>query len=80
LPKPRLQIKVFRLIGNNKMALTAAQLICRFGFERPPRGLSTLRSVVMYGLGTFRTWRDVRPESAFGGKADIVIQVRHVGL
>ncbi len=21
--------------------------------------------------GTFRTWRDVRPESAFGGKAEV---------
>jgi hypothetical protein len=23
-------------------------------------------------VGTFRTWRDVRPESAFGGKAEII--------
>jgi len=23
------------------------------------------------GIGTFRTWRDVRVESAFGGKAEV---------
>src|SRR6478736_6559096 len=29
-------------------------------------------------LGTFRTWRDVRLESAFGGKADMGRTSRHV--
>jgi hypothetical protein len=31
-------------------------------------------------FGTFRTWRDVRPESAFGGKADMGRTSRHVCL
>ena len=26
--------------------------------------------------GTFRTWRDVRPESAFGGKAEVGLRGR----
>ena len=27
-------------------------------------------------FGTFRTWRDVRPESAFGGKAEVGLRGR----
>jgi len=32
------------------------------------------------GSGTFRTWRDVRPESVFGGKAEVRLWGRQVRL
>jgi len=30
------------------------------------------------GCGTFRTWGDVRSESAFGGKAEVCLKGRQV--
>jgi hypothetical protein len=38
------------------------------------------QALAMSLLGTFRTWRDVRVESAFGGKTEVAFRGRQVSI